>query len=260
MRFWMIANLTVTTLLTVSCHEDTPPAPVGPKIPATVLFEEDFEGADPFSTVYSKEVGDWDYALQYVSSPVFRGNMAARFEIRDDQPLVAQGRRSEVVIVKDSQGLITKNTWYSFAVYFPGDTYVKDHTHDVISQWYKDGSPVRLLTDDDQFLLDVGNEKGVKEQIYIDDVTKDVWHEFVFHFIHSVGSDGLIEGWHNGAKKINRKGGNMYTDELPKWKIGVYKAAYELGTSDTHFRIVFFDNIRVTDENGSFEELDPGTF
>ena len=58
----------------ISCNED-PAAPAGPKIPAKVLYAEDFEGISPFSTVYSKEVGDWDYALQYVTSPVFKGGI-----------------------------------------------------------------------------------------------------------------------------------------------------------------------------------------
>jgi hypothetical protein len=169
------------------------------------------------------------------------------------------GIRSEVIIVKAVQGLITKNTWYSFAVYFP-DSFVKDHTHDVISQWNEEGAPVRLLTDDDRFLLDVGNLKGYKEQIYIDQVTKNTWHEFVFHFIHSSGTDGLIDVWHNGVKRINRKGGNTYNVELPKWKIGIRKAAYENSTSDTQSRVVFFDNIKVADENGSYEELAPGNW
>lgn len=258
-KFCMVLFLGLAAGVIISCDEEGPPA--GPKIPATILYKEDFEGPTPFSTVYSKEIGDWDYALQYVSSPVYQGSVSARFEIREDQPLIADGKRSEVVIVKESQGLITKNTWYSFAVYFPADSFVLDHSHDVISQWIKDGSPTRLLTEDDRFLLDVGNMKGNKEQIFIDDVTKNTWHQFVFHFIHSPGSDGLIQVWHNGKRKINRLGGNMYLEDLPKWKIGIKKSAYEVpGTADSKVRVVFFDNVKVTDENGSYDELAPSNF
>ena len=176
---------------------------------------------------------------------------------RPGSSLVAGGKRSEVVIFMGTSGLITKNTWYSFAAYFPSDAYAYDHTHDVISQWYKDGSPVRLLTADDKLILDIGDAKGGKEEIAIGDLTKDSWHEFVFHFIHSHGADGYIEVWYDGQKKINRTGGNMYTDELPKWKVGIYKAAFEYGKADVSKRVIYFDNIRVGDMNSTYNFMRP---
>jgi hypothetical protein len=110
-----------------------------------VIYEETFEGPEPFSTAHSWDIGDWDYALQFVSSPVFQGTHSARFEIRKDQPLVANGKRAEVVIVKGSEGEISRNTWYSFAVYFPSDGYEFDDHREIINQWYQDGSPATSL-------------------------------------------------------------------------------------------------------------------
>jgi hypothetical protein len=221
-----------------------------------LLFNETFEGEEPFSGAHLIETGDWDYALQYVTNPVYRGNKSVRFEIREDQPLVKNGKRAEVTIIK---GLPGNNMWYSFAVYFPSDGFARDSQREVINQWYQRGSPATSLrVRHDRLLLETGFEKENRKQIDIGIVTKDIWHEFVFHFIHSHGSDGLIEVWHNGKKIITRNGGNMYNDVLPKWKIGIYKAAFKYGTSDVTKRIVFFDNIKVGTELNTYNDMIPG--
>ncbi len=217
---------------------------------AKVEFWETFEGKKPFSHAYNIETGDWDYALQYVGSPVYRGEKSARFEIKKDQPLVKNGKRSEVTIIK---GLPGKDMWYSFAVYFPTDGFATDSQREVINQWYQNGSPATSLrVRNDRLYLETGSEKESRKQIDIALVTKDIWHEFVFHFIHSHSHDGLIEVWHNGKKIITHQGGNMYNDVLPKWKIGLYKAAFKFGTSDLSKRVIYFDNIKVGNEGVSY--------
>lgn len=223
------------------------------------LFEETVEGSEPFSTANDLDVGDWDYAMQFVSSPAFRGSKSARFEIHEDQPLVANGKRSEVTIVKGADGDITKNTWYSFAVYFPSVGYEYDSEREVINQWYQNGSPATSLrTHKDKIILETGNTPDTRIQLTVGPIVKDKWHEVVMHFVHSSGSDGLIELWYDDVKKINRSGGNMYDDVLPKWKIGLYKSAFKYGTSLVDKRIIYFDNIRVGDQNATYEQMKPG--
>lgn len=226
--------------------------------PANLIFSENMEGLTPFSTAHDLDVGDWDYALQFVNSPAFKGAKSARFEIREDQALVARGKRSEVTIVKGSEGHITKNAWYSFAVYFPTVGYEYDDEREVINQWYQDGSPATSLrTHRDRILLESGNTQESRKKYDIGAITKDKWHTFVFHFIHSYGSDGLIEVWFNGTKTLTIKGGNMYDDVLPKWKIGLYKSAFKYGTSDVDRRIIYFDNVRVGNAESTYETMKP---
>ena len=109
-----------------------------------LLFYETFEGKKPFLGAHGIEAGDWDYALQYVTNPVYRyrSSKSVRFEIREDQHLVQNGKRAEVTIIK---GLPSKNMWYSFAVYFPTDGFAKDSQLEVINQWYQHGSPATSL-------------------------------------------------------------------------------------------------------------------
>lgn len=228
---------------------------------ANFIFRETMEGLTPFSKAHDLDVGDWDYALQFVKAPYYRGLKSARFEIREDQPLVATGKRSEVTIVKGSLGHITKNTWYSFAVYFPSVGYEYDDEREVINQWFQDGSPATSLrTHRDRILLESGNTEDNREQYDIGAITKNRWHTFVMHFIHSYGSDGLIELWYDGVKKFTLRGGNMYDDILPKWKIGLYKSAFKYGTSDVNRRIIYFDNIKVGNENATYETMRPAYY
>ena len=63
--------------------------------------------------------------------------------------------------------------------------------------------------------------------------------------------------WYNGKKIITHSGGNMYNDVLPKWKIGIYKAAFKHGTSDVTKRILFFNNIKVGTELNSYNDMIP---
>jgi hypothetical protein len=222
-----------------------------------LIYEETMEGRNPFSTAKSHDNGDWKYALQYVTNPVFQGLKAARFEIRKDEPRVQHSIRSEVTIVKGED--IGKNAWYSFSAYFPAVGYEYDTEREVINQWYQDGSPATSLrTKQDRFILETGNTPDNRKQYDLGPIVKDAWQEFVFHFIHSHGSDGLIEVWLNGAKVFTYTGGNMYDDALPKWKIGLYKAAFKYGTSSLERRVIYFDNIRVGNSDAAFADMTSG--
>jgi hypothetical protein len=261
-----IAYFLVLCLFSLALHGFLSPPAEGsdPATPGTysverpqresLIFEETFESANPFSRAHKVQVGPWSHALQYVNKPVYKGNKAARFELRDSDPLVSRGTRAEAYIVR---GTSENNLWYSFSAYFPKDGYAYDSENEVINQWQQSGSPATSLRiAKDRFYLQTGNTETKRRKIDLGPVIKDRWHEFVFHIIHSYGSDGLIEIWHNGEKILTHTGGNIYDSEkLPNWKIGIYKAKWNKGTTDTDRRVVYYDNIRVGNERASFAEM-----
>jgi len=223
-----------------------------------LVYSETMEGLNPFSTAHDLDVGDWDYALRFVEYPRFRGIKSARFEIREDQPLVASGKRSEITIIKDADEGMQKEMWYSFAVMFPASGYEYDREREVINQWFQDGSPATSLrTQKDRILLETGNTKDTRKQYDIGLIAKNKWHQVVMHFVHSYGSDGLIELWYDGVKKLTIRGGNMYDDILPKWKVGLYKSAFKNGTSDVSKRVIYFDNIKVGNKYANYDLMRP---
>lgn len=225
---------------------------------SNLVYEETVEGPSPFSTAHDWDVGDWDYALRFVEYPRFRGVRSARFEIHKDQPLVANGKRSEITIIKTAEEGMAKEMWYSFAVMFPANGYEYDHTREIVNQWFQNGSPATSLrTKADRILLESGNELSNRKQYDIAPIVKNQWHKVVMHFIHSYGTDGLIELWYDGIKKLTIRGGNMYNDILPKWKIGLYKASFKDGTSDVSRRVVFFDNVRAGNATSTYSTMQP---
>jgi hypothetical protein len=263
-----LLSVVLLGFLTISCDKSKQNEPVPLKaVPvsnarsANLIFEETMEGETPFSTAYdAKSDLATSYSLTYVTNPVFQGLRSARFELRDTDPQVSSGTRAEVTIVK---GNITNDTWYSFAAYFPSSDFAFDSTQEIINQWYQNGSPATALRiNKDRFYLLTGNSLKPDNRQIIDlaAVTKDEWHEFVFHFIHSYQANGLIEVWHNGVKILTHTGGNMYKDVLPKWKLGVYKSSFSNGTSGVHKRVLFYDNIRVGNSNATYAEMAPSTF
>jgi hypothetical protein len=229
--------------------------------PESLIFEETFESTRPFAGAHKLQVGPRSHALQYVSKPVYRGTKAARFELRSSDPMVSRGTRAEAYILKNSA--TDKIRWYSFAAYFPAEGYAYDSQNEAINQWHQSGTPATSLRiKEDRFYLQTGNDPRHRKKIDLGPVTKDSWHEFVFRFVHSAGEDGLIEVWHNGCKLLTHRGGNMYElyqfpqlklgAQYPNWKIGIYKAGWNKGTTDTDRRVVFYDNIRVGNENATF--------
>ncbi|RDV16841.1 hypothetical protein DXT99_03415 [Pontibacter diazotrophicus] len=236
-----------------------------------MLFTENFEGSTPFSGVYLEKAGS--HSLEYVTSLAFQGSRSARFELRDSDAMVNSGTRAEAMITKPSEH---KERWYSFAVYFPSQEYAKDSKSEIISQWHqypdehlgeKWGNPANaLLVGNDRFTMSIRHDanalttSSVAKLYDLGSVAKDQWHEFVFHHIHSYGSDGLVEIWHNGKKVLEHKGGNMFNNaKLPHWKLGLYKWEWNAGgTTDVSKRVLYFDNIRVGNQNAQLSEMSSG--
>jgi hypothetical protein len=270
-------------LLFSSCEENVLEETIAESVTETqkavgdpVIFTETFETPYPFYTVHGTEFST-DYSFSVVSTPVYKGIKVARFELRDSTAMVSQGTRAEVTIVRDS---VKKEMWYSFAALFPADEYAIDSEKEIISQWHqandehlneKSQSPAsQLVVSNDRFVFDTGyNDAPVsngvilesRKKIDLGEVTKDTWHEFVFHFIHSYQADGLVEIWHNGELVATVNGGNMYNNvSMPKWKIGIYKWKWNgNGTTDTHKRVLYFDNIKVGNSLATLSDMVPAT-
>ncbi len=222
---------------------------------SNILFQESFEDSNAFSFA-QKELAE-DYSFAVATYPVFEGENSGRFELNDYDPMVANGTRAEIMF----PALAQKDNWYSCSVYIPSKDYRGDSNYDIISQWDQGNgtgySTIMLKIKNDRFFMKSGLTIEESKEYDIAKVQKDAWNEFVFHIIHSSDNDGLIELWLNGEKVLNIEGGNMDKKyELPKWKIGIYKKAWNGNkTTNTDRRVLFFDNVRLGNQNASFEEM-----
>lgn len=217
-----------------------------------IIFEETFEGEKPLSNVVGIQTAT-PHSYQLVTNPVFRGNKAGKFELRHNDPMVHNGTRAELFVTDRPPN---KERWYSFAVYFPSDKYACDASSEVISQWWQTARSTQatsLRVREDRLILRTGSDPDLLKEIDLGPLLKDSWQEFVFHFVHSDGGDGLIEVWRDGRKILTQKGGNMYKLELPYWKLGLYKAKWNKSETDTKLRVLYLDNIRVGSEHARLE-------
>src|SRR5690606_25597913 len=86
---------------------------------------------------------------------------------------------------------------------------------------------------------------GKKQDYDLGAIKKGQWNNFVIHMLHSYGSDGITELWLNDKKLLDLKGRNMNNEDLPKWKIGIYKSNWLKGKTKVDRRVLYFDNIKV---------------
>lgn len=230
---------------------------------APLLYHETFETSTPFAGLNTQF--ETSHAFTLATAPVFQGSRSGRFELRDTDPENNGGVRAEAVFPIASN----LNRWYSFAVYFPSADYKFDSEDEVIGQWKQHehdvSSAISLRIKEDKFRLTVFPAYKVTSIKYdLGLIPKDKWLSFVIHVKHSTGSDGLIELWIDGVKKLNRTGSNMYklTSESgmtnPEWKIGVYKSGWNGSqTTMTTKRVLFYDDIKLGNENATYAEMVP---
>jgi hypothetical protein len=224
----------------------------------------------------------YDWTLKRVTDNVYAGSKSVQFEVQKDQPLVggSQRIRSEVVIISGKEDpRWTPDCWYSFAVRFPSAGMESDSlAAETLNQWWEDGGNDNVIriksnkvffegtqpTGYDLPLYDLFKVTAYTGPVAIGTGTtsidkmvpiiKDKWVHFVFHFVHSFGSDGLTEIWRDGLKIYEIKGPNMHAG-IPKWKIGLYKASYP--KSIRPFRRVYFDDVRVGKQGSTLADMMP---
>lgn len=226
------------------------------RVDTNLIYEENFEGSNPLDFTWKQFSSSHSFGTS--SNVKFQGDKSGKFELRyDDQFKGSSGIRSEVLFPIQNQ----RERWYSFAVNFPSDGFQKDRDTEIISQWHQEGmgSPsASLNVRNDRLILIVGNVQtgsSNKDNIDLGQVPKNSWNELIFHYVHSNGSDGLIEVWQNGKKILTRKGGNIYRGTLPKWKIGLYKWTWANKKTDVSKRILYYDNVRMGNQNASFYDM-----
>ena len=193
---------------------------------ANLIYEETFEGASWFPTSNEALINfthgiencnnnsttspaTFDWTLSRVTDIKFQGTKSARFEIRKDQPRVGSSQkvRSEVTVIKEVSEGMEQEMWFSFAILFPSNGFEYDTKREAINQFYEDGSTetsIRCEKDTCSFetfspptgtslvnydLFRTSHGTNAYQSISsMQLIQKDVWHEFVFHFIFSTGA------------------------------------------------------------------------
>jgi hypothetical protein len=187
----------------------------------------------------------------------YNGTKSVRFELRDTDPESHSGTRAEISFPMET----SNNYWYSYALYMPSAEYKDEPDDEVISQWHQGGgtSPGICMNVTNGH-LNMRTPDNTRTDL--GPIEKDRWHTYVYHIIHSAGSDGLIEIWKDGVKIITRKGPSMYPltngFTMPNWKMGVYKSDWNgTKTTSTNLRVLYFDDIKYGKSTATYDEMLP---
>lgn len=231
-------------------------------VSGNVLHQITFEESSPFSLAWNQFC--CGHSSQIVTNPLDPKNKVGRFELRNTdrvRTVTTTSARAELLFPSQSN----KERWYAVSVFFPTSGYSKDGVTELIMQWHQSGNspPNGVEVKDDKIFLrslnknSTSNSDAVYTNHPIADVERGRWNEFIFHYIHSPYSDGLIEIWYNGKKLNSIKGPNIRSGRnLPRFKVGIYKWKWNNGNrSDTNKRILFFNNILIANEDASLGDL-----
>lgn len=251
-------------LVTVSCDkkdldELTPDAALSAEgislaTSANLIFNETFEDGAGFEG--NKLQASTSYGFTVASKPVLEGSKSGRFELRDTDAEASGGTRTEFLL---NESTMVKEGWYSFAGYFPSAEYANESSREIITQWHQgsgSGSPTTVLVvENGEFILHMGSAR-----LNLGKMAKDVWHQFVFHVVHSSGSDGLVEVWLNGNKVASKSGATIKSGfDLPRWKLGIYKWDWNGSkTTNTKKRVWYIDNVKMGNGNASYSDMVSG--
>lgn len=72
----------------------------------------------------------------------------------------------------------------------------------------------------------------------VNNVTRNVWYDFVFHIKWSAGSGGFAEAWLNGKKVLTHAGATLYTGQSCYLKLANYHAPSGKASSTIFDRVV----------------------
>jgi hypothetical protein len=225
-----------------------------------LLYSENADGTW-FRNSYAKLQAAAPYSITAATSQYYNGTKSVRFELRTTDPEVQDGTRAEIVFPKAKNN----NRWYSFAMYVPSADYKIDATDEVITQWHQGGGATPALclrTKNDRLYVRLVKLSGDNTWLDLGALDKDKWHAYVLHIKHSSKSDGVLEIWRDNVRILGRYGANAYpingTYTLPFWKIGIYKSYWNgTRTSATTKRVLYFDDIKMVNENSNYTEMMP---
>src|SRR5216117_116182 len=106
---------------------------------SSLLYKENADGTS-LSSYPSKQAAA-SYSITQSTSLFYNGTKSVRFELRDTDPEVESGTRSELSFPKTTN----LHRWYSYAMYIPSAQFKYDTDDDVITQFHQGGGVTPAL-------------------------------------------------------------------------------------------------------------------
>lgn len=240
-----------------------------------MLLKADFEAG-------AESILSWNVsgnAPTVTSSPTRAGKFAIKTTL--DRLRSEKSYRTEL----SSNGRVKivpgQDYWYGFSIFLPSD-YVADPIWEIPAQWHSVpdagtaevtgalNPPIALHSEDGVWQLVTRwdsrrvtvkpNYEGGKTYA-LGPYAKGKWTDWVFHIRWSPTSQGLLQVWQNGEKKLDIAGPIGFNDSIgPYLKVGLYKGWKDrlepVGVVGT--RTLYHDEVRIAGPGSRYEDVVPG--
>ncbi|GAA1554002.1 hypothetical protein GCM10009827_088470 [Dactylosporangium maewongense] len=259
LRALLACGLAAAGLALVSPAAPAQADPVG--VFETLNFEDPADRTVP-PPGWIKQAARTD-SIQIVSDVKRDGGYAAKFDLKKDDAIVSNGKRSELNQYDNQPANVER--WYGFSIYLP-TSWVYDRSPEIVSQWHQcdagrctGGSPpLALMTEKGRWMLDMPLRS---QKVDLDAYSTGTWTDWVFHVVWRTDGGGLLEVWRNGVYKFGFQG-RTHADSQgsPYFKFGIYKWDWKPGStnpSDTTQRTMYYDALRIGDQRATFPDVDP---
>ena len=237
---------------------------------ADLLFSEDFENG--IGSLYAETCCTYSYGS---SNDARAGNQSVRVELRQSDPMVHSGMRSELTILPETgiTGGIGAERWFGFSLKPSANWRVDDNLWVVVSQWHAEPDPgeswgpppMQLNITGSQWELytrwdaEPITQRAQQERRWLGEVAFGEWTDWVVHVKWEYDDTGLVEIWRNGQKIVERRGPIGFNDQGQRYfaKLGAYIPQWN-NTTGSQSRVINVDSWKVADENGSYADVAPG--
>jgi hypothetical protein len=201
-------------------------------------------------------------AARAPSEPVRGSQWSARFQLYKGDPVINNGTRAELSADFEP---VNAERWYGFSIYLPY-TWVSDRSGEIVTQWHQDWNiccspPLAIVTRNGQWEISQ-SWQGSEKNTPIGPYGTGRWTDWVVHVKWSANGDGVLDIWKDGSPVsgfFQKQGRNAYASSLGNYmKIGIYKWDWSHDRpSDTTRRVMYFDELRIADQRGSYGAVAP---
>ncbi len=217
-----------------------------------------------------------DYSVQITDKVARKGNKSVQFYLKNDDPVVATGKRAELYRPGGINQKIGKEYWYALSIYVDPEFKVDSNGYSILAQWYSrpqrdEGEvsrppPLSLLIRGDRWTMDLRadttriqktNRPSYRQQIWWERVVPGTWSDFVVHVKWSYKNDGFLKVWKNDTQIVDHQGMNVYNDDEIMLKMGIYKSMWNKSPnrSIVDSRVFYHDEIKIADGSATYRDM-----
>jgi hypothetical protein len=223
-----------------------------------LIVESSFEGNNPLSG-WENAQHCCDYSVTEIEGKATDGTHSLRLEVRATDAITSGSIRSEITQPVEGVGV---ERWYGFNMFL--ENWTNDNAGEHVFQWHPDNSrgvaTAALWTSGGRFMLQTDPSGSNTASTYTDigPIISNQWISWVIHVRWADDNSGIFQVWENGSLVVDRHNLKTAPPEGTYFKLGINKFGWGIQTSSTTERILYFDEVRIGDENASYEDVKPG--